>query len=138
MIYVVCGLIGAGKSSYSSQNFQIVSDAEEKISKKTPKTDQILDTKRIYESGGDVAHVTCYPTPEEMEFFRTVPPEEISFLWIDTDEAQARRNILQRNRARDMRNLSETLAKNHDLMHKFYQSSIPFKLVTLFDDGEKW
>ena len=138
MIYVVCGLIGAGKSTYSSQRFQIISDTDEKVSRKELKTEQILNTKRIHEAGRDVAHITCYPTPEELAFFGTVPPEKISWIWIDTSEAQARKNILQRNRPRDVMNLPETLAKNHELAMRFWQSDIPFQTVTVFDDGERW
>jgi len=138
MIYVVCGLIGAGKSTYSSQHFQMVSDTDEKVSRKELKTEQILNTKRIHDAGRDVAHITCYPTKEELAFFDTVPPEKISWIWIDTSEAQARKNILQRNRARDVKNLPETLAKNHELAMRFWQSDIPFKVVTVFDDGERW
>ena len=138
MIYVVCGLIGAGKSSYSSQHFQTISDTDEKESRKELKNDQILYTKRIYESGGDVAHITCYPTPEELAFFGTVPQEKISWIWIDTSEAQARKNILHRNRPRDLQNLSETLAKNHELAMRYWSSEIPFETVTVFDDGERW
>ena len=85
-----------------------------------------------------MAHITCYPTPEELAFFETVPPDKISWIWIDTSEVQARKNILQRSRARDMQNLPETLAKNHELTRMFYHSSIPFRLVTVFDDGERW
>ena len=138
MIYVVCGLIGAGKSSYCSRNFQTISDTDEKLSQKSLKMDQIRTTKRLYEAGEDVAHITCYPIPEELEFFGTVPPEEISWIWIDTSEAQAKKNILQRARARDLQNVKETFARNHELMAMFYRSDLPFKMVQVFDDGERW
>jgi hypothetical protein len=45
---------------------------------------------------------------------------------------------MERGRARDLANLRETLARNHELMGKFYSSDIPFKLVEVFDDGERW
>ena len=138
MIYVVCGLIGAGKSTYSNRNFPFVSDTDEKRSHKRLKDTQIQYTKELYESGKDVAHVTCYPTPEELAFFEALPPDAVSWIWIDTSELQARKNILQRARAQDVQNLPETLAKNHELLRMFYRSSIPFRLVQVFDDGERW
>jgi hypothetical protein len=73
-----------------------------------------------------------------MEFFGTVPQEEISWIWIDTSEAQAKKNILQRARARDLQNVKETFARNHELMGMFYRSDMPFQMVQVFDDGEKW
>lgn len=134
MIYVVCGLIAAGKSSYCRRNFTEFFDSDEQLSKQ----EQLRSTLNRHAVGKDVGHITCYPTSEELEAFRALPPEEVSWIWIDTSEAQAKKNIMERGRARDLANLRETLARNHDLIGKFYSSDIPFKLVEVFDDGERW
>jgi hypothetical protein len=134
MIYVVCGLIAAGKSSYCMRNCAEFFDSDEQLSKQ----EQLRNTLNRHAAGKDVAHITCYPTSEELEAFRTLPPEEVSWIWIDTSEAQAKKNIMERGRARDLANLRETLTRNHELMGKFYSSDIPFKLVEVFDDGERW
>ena len=138
MIYVVCGLIAAGKSSYCRRNFAVVYDTDELRSNRNLKQKQLRNTMFQHAIGKDVAHITCYPTSEELGAFGALPPEEVSWIWIDTSEAQAKKNIMERGRARDLANLRETLARNHELMGKFYSSDIPFKLVEVFDDGERW
>lgn len=135
MIYVVCGLIAAGKSAYCRRNFEETFDSDDE---QLSKQDQLRSTLDRHAAGKDIAHITCYPTSEELEAFKALPPKEISWIWIDTSEAQAKKNIMERGRARDLANLKETLARNHELLGKFYSSDIPFKLVEVFDDGERW
>ena len=53
MIYFVCGLIGAGKTTWAKRHFQTLTDADEELSK----TEQIRKTLKLSEHG-DVAHIT--------------------------------------------------------------------------------
>lgn len=134
MIYIICGLIGAGKTTYAREHFDHVTDYDEIGSKEK----QIEETRRLYEEGEDVAHITCYPTPEEQDFLRTVPAEDVAYLWIATTPAQARKNILKRNRPRDMADIERVIRKNEQISYTAGRSRLPFEDIDIFGSGERW
>lgn len=134
MIHIVCGLIGSGKSTYALKQKGIITecqDGELPISK----DEQILKTLEAYDQGRDVWHVTCFPTWKELDAFRYLEKE---FVWINTSPRQAMSNILSRKRKRDLDNLKETRLANEDIYDKYMTSGIPFRVVDLFETGERW
>jgi len=133
MIYVICGIIGSGKSTYASMHFAHVTECEGMT-----KMSQLQETWSLYEAGEDVAHVTTYPTSEELEMLAGVPDEDKTFILIDTDLRQAKANIIKRNRPHDMTRLSETLEKNKEIARRLASSKIPFERIQLFETGERW
>lgn len=133
MIFMICGLIGAGKSTFASENYKHVTECEE-----CTKEDQIAATVKLCESGQDVAHVTTYPSVEELEMALGASPSGVEWIWIDTAPDQCRKNIMERNRPRDMNDLGFVLEKNRQLWRRFAESQLPFKHITLFKTDERW
>ena len=62
MITIICGLIGAGKSTFAAENFKNFTDADLEESKDS----QIKKTLELYRKGIDVAHITCFPKNESI------------------------------------------------------------------------
>lgn len=129
MIVVVCGLIGAGKSTYARSHFEHVTECEGT----TTKTEQIWQTLALDDAGETVAHVTCYPTSEESAAFAR---RDVQYLWISTDPAQAMANIYNRGRARDLADLEYIAAKNRELFTKLAASG--FHEQEVFTTSERW
>ncbi len=92
-VIFVCGLIGAGKTTWTRKHAQQYTDLDE-LPAGSKKKDQIKQTKRLLKKG-DVFHITCYPTREELRAFKDV---EKDFVLIDTSKHQAKTNILIRGR----------------------------------------
>ena len=131
MIYVICGMIGAGKSTYAASICKNVTECEG-----ITKQQQIQQTEKLVEAGKDVAHVTTYPTSWEREFFEG--REDVQYIWINTTEEQCYKNILERGRARDIKNLGETIKKNRRIEKMAQRSKTDFEMVDIFNSGEKW
>ena len=134
MVTVVCGPIGAGKTTWAKENFENVTDRDELGSKEA----QLVRTWELWRGGYSVAHVTCMPTAEEREFFSDVLRDEVRYVWVNTTEEQCRRNILKRGRARDLKDLDETLRRNRELIQTAARSGLPWMFVDLFPTGERW
>ena len=131
MLHIVCGMIGAGKSTYCKDK-DIVSDLEGDI---TRKSEQIEVTLRMLDEHLNVWHITTYPCGIEEEAFKECEKE---YIWINTSFSQCKSNILERKRKRDINALTDTLAKNREILEKYKYSTIPFKVVDVFEAGEKW
>jgi hypothetical protein len=129
MIYVVCGLIGAGKSTYVRSHFDYFTECENG----TTKPEQIEQTMGFYYSGKDVAHVTCFPTAEELEAFKNL---DVKYLWIDTDPDQAFENVKSRGRQRDVNHLEYVMEKNTGYYSKLSRSG--FAEISVFQTNERW
>lgn len=128
MIYVVCGLIGAGKTTYARNNFEYVTDYDEIGSKE----EQIYRTLQLHKEGKRVAHITCYPTRKELEALEKI--QEIRFLWVDTDKNRSMDNVMARGRARDMDDLDRVWYKNQELWLKIMNSEIKFERISAMDE----
>lgn len=131
MIYVVCGLIGAGKSTYAKKICENVTECED-----ITKAEQIKETEKLATSGKDVAHVTTYPTSWELDFFET--QKQVKYIWVNTTEEQCYRNILRRGRLRDIANIGETVKKNREIERRAQRSKLDFQMIDVFDSGERW
>ena len=57
MIYVICGLIGSGKSTFVHEEFTVVLECEGRT-----KESQIAEAERMYECGRNFAYITCFLT----------------------------------------------------------------------------
>lgn len=130
MITVVCGLIGAGKSTWAKKHFEIVTECEDGSKEK-----QLAESAKLCEAGCDFAHVTCYPTEEEMQFFKG---RDAAYVWINTSERQCAENIQKRGRKRDMENIVDVLNANSRYEMKKLRSDIHFKEIEIFETDERW
>lgn len=136
MIYVISGMIGAGKTTYADKHFLNVTDFDRIGSKE----EQIRKTLQIHAGGMNAAHVTCYPTEEELQAFGQLPEDDVRWIWIDTDERRCRLNVLTRERIRDLADIGQVLEKNHEIFLKRCRSDIAWEDVTIFphDQEERW
>lgn len=136
MIHVVCGLIGAGKSTFCEGQSGIVIDfRDDENSEALNKDDQIRRTLEAHSDGSDVWHVTCYPTAAELRAFKEV---ETEYIWINTTAAQALKNIKKRGRKRDILNYSETLRRQDEILASYLSSEIRFRVIDIFETDERW
>lgn len=123
-VIFVCGLIGAGKTTWTRKHAQQYIDLDE-LPAGSKKKDQIKQTKRLLKKG-DVFHITCYPTREELRAFKDV---EKDFVLIDTSKHQAKTNILIRGRDRDLENIGSVFQANKKYWRRFKTSDLPFRKV---------
>lgn len=123
-VIFVCGLIGAGKTTWAKKQHGYVTDFDD-LPDGSTKKDQIKLTKRLLQKG-DVFHITCYPKDEELEAFEGARKE---FVLIDTNRHQAKTNILIRNRRRDLERLGDVLQANKKYWKKYKTSDLPFRKV---------
>lgn len=131
MIHIVCGLIGAGKSTFASKQDGIVTECEQGTKK-----EQISRTIEAHDAGSDVWHVTTYPTMEEIAAFSGYG--DVEYIWINTTIRQAYWNILERSRARDLIGLDDTRCKNEIILQKYCNSKIRFRIVDIYQSMERW
>lgn len=131
MITVVCGLIGAGKTTWAKKHFETVIDRDDFSSKA-----EQLEALRSADPEKAAAYITCYPTREEFEALKEIG--ELSWIWIGTTQAQAKQNILSRARERDLKDLGRILKKNSNLAVRLAGAPVRFKIIDVFETGERW
>lgn len=131
MIKCVCGMIGAGKTTYCRKQDGIVSDFDEIGDKDI----QIEFTLKNAQECNTVYHTTCFPTQKEQDAFEK---NEVKYIWINTTFDKCKENILKRNRERDVKNLQETMEKNREIRGKYTRSHISFEIIDVFNSDERW
>lgn len=127
-VVFLCGLIGAGKTTYAQKHFKAFTDLDY-MPVYSRKADQIRLSKKLLETNDEVCHITCYPTEEEARAFRGYKKR---FVLIDTGLKQAKTNIIIRNRQRDMMNLNNVLKSNVDFINKYRNSKVKWEVVKVF------
>lgn len=131
MIIFVCGLIGAGKTTFAKNQEGIVSDFDDFGSKEK----QMEYTINHHLLGKKVYHITCYPDSDELELINRL---HCRCLWINTEICQAMKNILSRNRDRDIDDLKNTKQENLKVQNKYIDSKLKFEIVNVFETDERW
>lgn len=127
-LYMICGLICSGKTTYAKSNFNLYTDLDEMHDYAT-KQQQIDWTKKLLTQSGVVAHITTYPTQDEINLSKEY---NTTFVLIDTSLEQCKSNILIRNRERDMLNLANVLKANTNYSKQFNSGDIKFSKVKVF------
>lgn len=128
MLIIICGLIGSGKTTFAMNNFEHYTDLDD-MPAYTPKSEQIRQTKTMLGRYENVGHITCFPTEEEYLALKDLNPQ---WVWINTSLEQAKENILNRNRPRDMADLQRVLNYNINLLKRARRSTIRFRLINMF------
>lgn len=131
MIICVCGMIGSGKSSYCAGKTGVISDCDELVNKEK----QLDFTLENESKSEEIYHISCYPTQKEREIFEN---RDVKYIWINTTYAQCKKNILQRGRERDLKNLDAVLRKNENILSLYMHSDIRFEVIDIFQTNERW
>ena len=124
MVYVICGLIGAGKTTFARNNFEIFLDFDEIGSKDL----QLELARKLFKEGREFGYITCYPTVRERLFFKAIAPL-VTYIWIDTDLDTAHQRILSRNRERDILNMRQVLRRNKEYQEQLRRSALDFRMM---------
>ena len=125
-IDVLCGLIGAGRSTWATGRYEHITDLDAMSTRS--KRRQIMETLALAEQGETVCHIATYPTAQEFESFGRFAGA-VRFLLVDVSEDEAEARIKKRGRARDMENIGEVLRKNHTLYKLIHSGRIKFIYV---------
>lgn len=125
-IDVLCGLIGAGKSTWAAGRYEHITDLDAMSTRS--KRRQIMETLALAEQGETVCHIATYPTAQELESFGRFAGA-VRFLLVDVSEDEAEARIKKRGRARDIENIDEVLKKNHTLHKLIHSGRIEFVCV---------
>lgn len=131
MIHIVCGMIGAGKTTYCKNMQGVVTDFDEMTSKQ----EQIEETIALANAGIEVWHITTYPSTKELLAFENLEKE---YVWINTSFSQCKQNILRRKRERDLRDLNKTLISNRRIQAMYQRSALQFKVINVFQAEERY
>lgn len=134
MIYIVCGLIGAGKSTWAYERKGIVTECEPETGTKADQIRLTLDIAKT-NPGTNVYHLTTFPTAEELQM---MVGRDSRLIWIGTSPAQAMENVIARQRPRDMADLAGVRKKNAQLYDMYCESRLPFHVIELFETDERW
>lgn len=124
-VIFLCGLIGAGKTTYAIKNFKIFTDLDF-LPEYSRKIDQINWTKRLLKKYDEVCHITCYPTLEEIKNFKDYRKR---YLLINPNINQAKSNILIRSRTRDMENLKGVFDANNEYFKKYQNNLARWEII---------
>ena len=119
MIHVICGMIGAGKSTYAKKHYEHVLEFESFGSKDL----QILAAKKLHKQGNTVAYITCYPNMAERLFFDS----------LKADDVQCAENIIKRGRAHDHQTITSGFEPNRRYEEQYKNSDIPFERINVFE-----
>ena len=133
MIYVICGMIGAGKIEYAKKTGCPI--IENVLNQNANKKEQIEQTLDLYDSGSDVCHITCYPTEQEQSAFHGL---DVKYIWINTTKQHCIQNVRKRRRGKDLIDINSVKEKNDELEARYENSFIHFKVIDLYETGEKW
>lgn len=147
MIKVICGLIGSGKTTYALKNKKendIVLDWDllvEALKTKNPfriKELQIMMIRFFKDRKEDIWYITTKLTKREKEQLETI--KDIEYIWINTTAKQCIENIKKRNRNDEAKHIEEFKTINDGIYKSYYIDSkyINYKIVNVFDSGEKW
>ncbi|WP_425540021.1 hypothetical protein [Microaceticoccus formicicus] len=131
-VIFLCGLIGAGKTTYALSNYDYVTDMD-CLPEFSRKEDQIRWTMNLLREHDVVCHITCLPTKEELHAFRGIESE---IHWIKASLNQAKTNILIRNRQRDMENLQRVFDANEKYFKRAVGTQRKMKIINVYGAEE--
>lgn len=146
MVKVICGLIGSGKTTYAINNKKendILLDWDlllESLKTDNPiwvKEAQDLLLQFFYNKGYDLWYITTKLGSNELDILSQM--KDVEFIWINTTKQQCIENIKKRNRNFEVEHLEELKKANDNIYNNYYRNSnIKYKVIDVFDNGERW
>ena len=82
----------------------------------------------------DVWYITCFPSKEELASF----PSDCEYLWINTNYEKCSQNIRKRDVKSGKTAQDQLIDFNRKVLEKYKVSNIDFKILDIFDSGERW
>ena len=146
MVKVICGLIGSGKTTYALNNKKendILLDwdlLKEALHTENPvfvKEVQDMLLKFFYQKGFNIWYITTKLGSNELELLEQM--EDVEYIWINTTKQQCLENIKRRNRKDEVQYIEQLRKNNDNIYNNYYRDSrIKYKVVSVFDDSERW
>ena len=146
MVKVICGLIGSGKTTYALNNKEendILLDWDlltEALHTENPifvKEVQDMLLKFFYKKGFNIWYITTRLGSNELELLEQM--EDVEYIWINTTKQQCIKNIKRRNRNDEIEHIEQLKKNNDNIYNNYYKNfRIKYKIVSVFDDGERW
>lgn len=146
MVKVICELIGSGKTTYALNNKKdndILLDwdlLKEALHTENPvfvKEVQDMLLKFFYQKGFNIWYITTKLGSNELEILEQM--EDVEYIWINTTKQQCLENIKRRNRNDEVQYIEQLRKNNDNIYNNYYRDSrIKYKVVSVFDDSERW
>ena len=146
MVKVICGMIGSGKTTYALSNkkendilldWDILADALNTDNKVYIKDVQDMLLEYFYKKGFNIWYITTKLGSNEKEILNRM--EDVEFIWINTNKKQCENNIIKRNRNDEARCIEELKKCNYTIYQNYYTNKdIDYKIIDVFDSGERW
>lgn len=144
MINVVCGLSGAGKTTYvlnHKKSNEVIIDMDYlqdsllKYDNSALIKDLQIQIAQFFISRNiDIWYITCFPNFDEFELFKN----RSNFIWINTNLKKSLENIYKRNRKGDIEDIENIKKYNLNVLQRYRVSNIYFKVVDIFETDERW
>lgn len=147
MVSVICGMIGSGKTTYAinnKKNNDILLDWD--ILVEALKTDNPVFVKEVqdillkffYQKGFDIWYITTKLGSKELEILEQI--NDVEFIWINTTKQQCLENIKIRNRNNEAQEIENLKKINETIYQNYYinTANINYKIINVFDNGERW
>lgn len=146
MVKIVCGLIGAGKTTYAINNkktndvlldWDLIAEALKTDNKIWIKTIQDKLLQFFDSKGYDIWYITTGLNSNELELLEKI--KDIEYIWINTNKKQCIENIKKRNRNDEIEYI-EQLRKENEIIYNNYcnNSKIKYNVINVFDTNERW
>lgn len=147
MVKVICGLIGSGKTTYAINNkksndilldWDLLVDALKTDNPIFVKEIQDVLLKFFIQKGFDIWYITTKLGSNELETLKQI--KHVEYIWINTTKQQCLENIKRRNRNNEIEHI-ENLKKINEAIYQHYYiniENINYKIINVFDNGERW
>lgn len=146
MIKVICGMIGSGKTTYALQNKRaddILLDWDtlvEAFHTDNPlwvKGAQDILLEYFSKKNHDIWYITTKLDSNELELLNKI--KDVEYIWINTTKEQCIKNIIVRNRENEREGIKGLIRANERIYNDYYiNKDINYKVVEIFDSGERW
>ena len=146
MVKVICGLIGAGKTTYAIKNkkdndilldWDLIAEALKTDNKIWIKTVQDKLLQFFYNKGYDIWYITTILGSNELELLKQM--KDVEYIWINTSKQQCIENVKKRNRNDEVKYIEQLKKRNETIYNNYYiNSKIKYKVLDIFENNERW
>lgn len=99
---------------------------------------QELLLKFFYEKEANIWYTTTFLKQKEYEILKEI--RNVEYIWINTTKKQCTENIQRRKRKEEIRNIKRLENINGEIYKEYFinKYNIAFKIIEVFENGERW